>query len=122
MTPRDAIDIATAALRWHTARDRRLAAGAEKRLADAAYKTRWTGDFAASMSVSHRLTCADAAAAETRRQERAAVRALAKACAKARNDLQAVDVLEAEPVRRPKSQVIAGTSSLRPQGGVLVHL
>lgn len=44
--------------------------------------------------VSHRSTRADAAVAETRRQERAAVRALTKACAKARNDLQASDVLD----------------------------
>lgn len=42
--------------------------------------------------------------------------------AKARNDLQAVDVLEAEPVRRPKSRVIAGTSLLLPQGGALGRL
>ena len=100
MTPRDSIDIATAALRWHTARERRLAAGANKRRAGFASKAAFLG-----MGVTETIR-ADAALAECRRQERAAVRALAKACAKARNDLQAVDVLEAEPVRRPGAVVM----------------
>lgn len=94
MTPRQSIDIATAALRWQKARERRLAAGADKRRADAAYKTRWIGIGATYLSVAQQLRLADAAVAETQRQERAAVRALVKACAKARRDMQVVDVLE----------------------------
>ncbi|RZA30099.1 MAG: hypothetical protein EOP02_02565 [Proteobacteria bacterium] len=95
MTPRQSIDIATAALRWQTARDRRLAARAEKRRADAAYKAPWTGIADVTLNVGQRLLHADAALAETQRQERAAVRALVKACAKARHDMQVVDVLDA---------------------------
>jgi hypothetical protein len=95
MTPRQSIDIATAALRWQTARERRLAAGTDKRRADAAYNARWTGVAAAGFTVAQQLRLAEAALAETQRQERAAVRALAKACAKVRHDMQVVDVLKA---------------------------
>jgi hypothetical protein len=94
MTPRQSIDIATAALRWQTARELRLAAGAEKRLVDAAYKTRQINDPLANLSIGQRSLNADAALVETRRQERAAVRTLTKACANARREMQAVNVLD----------------------------
>lgn len=106
MTPRQSIDIATAALRWQTARELRLAAGAEKRLADAAYKSRWTGDPVASLGIGQRSLRADAAVAETRRQERAAVRALSKACAAVRGQLHVADVLDAEPVSRSSTRIV----------------
>lgn len=107
MNARDAI--ATAALRWQMARELRLAAGAVKRRTDVAYKVCWTGDATARLDVASWSLRADAAVAETRRQERAAVRALAKACAKARHDMQAVEVLDAELETRD-----AATPALQP--------
>lgn len=92
MNQRDAIEVAAAALRWHTTYERRRAAGAQKRLADHAYKTMGylSGDLWRAVDASAQVT-------EAKRQERAALRVLAKACTKVRGDLQDVDAATAPP-------------------------
>ena len=73
-------EIVAAALRWSTANARRLEIGAIKRKADKAYKLDgdlWSPLHNAGVDAAARLTPA-------RRTELAALRALAKACAKAR--------------------------------------
>ncbi|RUR65883.1 hypothetical protein EJP67_02290 [Variovorax guangxiensis] len=94
MTPRESIDITTAALRWSTAHARRRALGAEKRLAEQAYKAAvmpvTSGALTRSVEASRRVT-------EAKRLERAALRALAKLCATTRDGLADAEVIEAEP-------------------------
>lgn len=73
-------EIVAAALRWSTANAKRLEIGAAKRRADLAYKADgniWSPSYRAGMDAAARLTPA-------RRVELAALRALAKVCAKAR--------------------------------------
>lgn len=100
MSPRDSIDIATAALRWHTAYERRRAAGSAKRSADKALKESAnrvvSGALSRSVDASRRVT-------ELKRQERAAMRALSKLCAKARGDLQDADIVDTAP--RPMREI-----------------
>lgn len=92
---RASIDITTAALRWSTARVRRLALGTEKRLAEQVYQAAampvTSGALARKLIASDRLT-------EAKRLERAALRALARLCAAARDGLADAEVIEAEPL------------------------
>ena len=91
-------EIVAAALRWSTANAKRLEIGAVKRRADLAYKADgniWSPAYRSAMDAAARLTPA-------RRVELAALRKLAKVCAKAR--AQQVDdadmVVDAVPVLR----------------------
>ena len=95
MNPRQSIEVTAAALRWSTAYESRRAAGTEKRLADDA------SDQAKGLGVMQRLSATVAAAdasrrvTELKRQERAAMRALAKVCARYRS-LQDADVFDVD--------------------------
>jgi len=92
---RASVDITTAALRWSTARARRLALGTEKRLAEQVYQAAampvMSGALDRKLSASDRLT-------EAKRLERAALRALAKLCATTRDGLADAEVIEVEPL------------------------
>jgi hypothetical protein len=94
MNARDSIDIVTAALRLSTAYERRRAAGTEKRIADQAHSQAvssadrlWGSTLTRAVEASRRVT-------ELKRQERAAMRALSKACAKARGSLLDADIAD----------------------------
>jgi hypothetical protein len=81
-----------AALQWHAAHARRLTAGAEKRRLDRTIKAEgFDAMFSAARSrqivVARELT-------ELKRRELAALRALSKACAKQRGNLDASDVID----------------------------
>lgn len=75
-------EILAAALRWHTAHARRLEIGAEQRRFVLEQKQR-TGFGGSDLEISRRLTAA-------KRVELAALRALAKVCAKVRGNQQQV--------------------------------
>lgn len=77
--PTDSEVIATC-LRWHTANTHRLEVGAELRRYQLAQKQR-TGFGGSDLEMSRRLTAA-------KRKELAALRALAKVCAKVRGEHQ----------------------------------
>lgn len=81
-----------AALQWHAAHARRMTAGAEKRRLDRVIKAEgFDVMFSAARSrqivVARELT-------ELKRRELAALRALAKACAKQRGNLASADVID----------------------------
>ncbi|MFZ3120064.1 MAG: hypothetical protein WA159_17320 [Variovorax sp.] len=98
MNPRDSIAIAAAALRWSTAYDRRRTAGTAKRIADQANDD---ADQHGSPKQRHAaiLAAGEASRCVTalKRQERAAMRALAKVRAKYRGALQEADVFDTVP-------------------------
>lgn len=79
-----------AALLWHTAHARRLAVGTEKRRLDKLLKAEGLSVFSPAYtqqgSAARQLT-------ELKRKELAALRALAKACAKQRGRLDIADVV-----------------------------
>lgn len=77
-------EIVAAALRWHAARARRLAIGAEKRQAA-------TLDGIAGLRLQTEIS---AQYADARRMESAALRALSKACQAQRGVLDESDVIE----------------------------
>ena len=76
-------EIVAAALRWHTAHERRMVIGAEQRSYQQDQLKR-TGFGGACWDIGKRLTA-------SKRIELAAMRTLAKACAKVRSDQQRVD-------------------------------
>lgn len=79
--------ITAAALRWHTAHAKRLAIGAQKRQWDKAAKEAgsvFSRAFTEAGAAATRLTAA-------KRTEQAALRALAKACAKERRDRDQIE-------------------------------
>jgi HD superfamily phosphodiesterase len=91
----DTREIVAAALRWHTARERRMEIGAQKRLADA---VPGTSGLSQQVRLSPMVT-------EAKRLERAALRILAKACVAHRCNLCKADdahmVIEASLVAGP---------------------
>lgn len=87
-------ELINAALLWSTARARRLAVGAEKRRLDA--QLRAGGDDGWSLQRSVQQTEAGRQVTELKRRELAALRALAKVCAKQRGHLQAADVIDVD--------------------------
>ncbi|WP_295993475.1 hypothetical protein [Rugamonas sp.] len=80
-----------AALMWHAAHARRLAIGAEKRRLDKLLKTEGLSIFSPAYTqqgnAARQLT-------ELKRKELAALRALAKACAKQRGRLDVADIID----------------------------
>jgi len=89
-------ELTAAALRWHTAHVRRLAVGKEKRRIDAQLRAGGDGGWCLQRVIQqseagHQLT-------ELKRKELAALRELAKACAKQRGHLQASDVIELDGI------------------------
>ncbi|MDP9893222.1 hypothetical protein J2W32_001473 [Variovorax boronicumulans] len=93
MTPRDSIAIATAALKWAAAHERRRAATAEKRRADAAHRdlSVWSPDY---WPTARRQSAADEAVSIARRRERKAVSALVKVCEEVRGSLLDADIAD----------------------------
>lgn len=89
-------ELTAAALRWHTAHVRRLAEGKEKRRLDA--QLRASGDGAWCLQRVTQQNDAGRHLTELKRKELAALRELAKACAKQRGHLQAADVIELDGV------------------------
>ncbi|MBB3118367.1 hypothetical protein [Pseudoduganella violacea] len=84
-------ELTTAALRWHAVHVRRLAAGKEKRKLDTQLKANGISAF----SRLHAQQSETALQLTTlKRKELAALRALAKACAKQRGHLLDADVIE----------------------------
>lgn len=105
MNPRDSIAIAAAALRWSTAYDRRRTAGTAKRIADQANDDAdQHGSPIQRLAATRAATDASRRVTELKRQERAAMRALAKVCAKYRDELQDADVFDAVPARAIQSE------------------
>lgn len=92
MTPSP--ELTAAALRWHSARAARLVIGARKRKLDAQEKA--GGDCTWSLLRRMEQIDVDRELAEARRHESAALRELAKACAKQRGHLQAADVIDVD--------------------------
>lgn len=95
MNARDSIAIATAALKWAAAHERRRAATAEKRRADAAHRglSSSNPDYWPTWRMS---SAADEAAMTARRHERKAASALVKVCQDVRGSLLDADI--ADPV------------------------
>jgi hypothetical protein len=87
-------ELTNAALLWHTAHARRLAVGKEKRRLDAQLKA--GGDDGWSLQRSIQQSEAGRQVTELKRRELAALRALAKVCAKQRGHLQAADVIDVD--------------------------
>jgi hypothetical protein len=85
-------ELTAAALRWHATRTVRLTIGARKRKLDAQEKA--GGDCGWSLQRRMEQIDVDRELAEARRHESAAMRALAKACAMQRSQLQGSDVIE----------------------------
>ncbi|MYM69251.1 hypothetical protein GTP45_20755 [Pseudoduganella sp. FT55W] len=85
-------ELTAAALRWHTAHARRLAVGKEKRRIDA--QLRAGGDDGWCLQRVIQQNEAGRQLTELKRKELAALRELAKACAKQRGHLQAADIIE----------------------------
>jgi len=96
MSTRTSLAIAAAALRWHTAYERRRLAVKEKNLAERAFKE--AGSRIGLSSAAQRMLDSGPRVTELKRQERAAMRALAKVCASARNEITgAADATDALP-------------------------
>lgn len=93
MTPRDSIVIATAALKWAAAHERRRAATAEKRRADAARRDLaiWSPDY---WPTARRQSAADETVSIARRHERKAASALVKVCEDIRGSLLDADIAD----------------------------
>ncbi|SEO43746.1 hypothetical protein SAMN05428959_10814 [Duganella sp. CF517] len=87
-------ELTNAALLWHTAHARRLAVGKEKRRLDAKLKA--GGDDGWSLQRSIQQSEAGRQVTELKRKELAALRALARVCAKQRGHLQAADVIDVD--------------------------
>lgn len=87
-------ELINAALLWHTAHARRLAVGKEKRRLDAQLKA--GGDDGWSLQRSIQQSEAGRHVTELKRRELAALRALARVCAKQRGHLQAADVIDVD--------------------------
>ncbi len=85
-------ELINAALRWHTVHARRLAVGREKRRIDAQLKA--GGDNGWNLQRVIQQSEAGRQVTELKRKELAALRVLAKVCAKQRGHLQAADVVE----------------------------
>lgn len=85
-------ELTAAALRWNTARIRRLAVSKEKRRIDA--QLRAGGDDGWCVQRCIEQSEAGRQLTELKRKELAALRELAKACARQRGHLQAADVIE----------------------------
>lgn len=92
----DSHELTTAALRWHTAHSRRLAVGKEKRRIDAQLKA--GGDDSWNLQRVIQQSEAGRQVTELKRRELAALRALAKVCAKQRVNLQAADIIDVDGV------------------------
>ena len=93
-------EILVAALRWHTAHDRRMVIGAEQRRYQLEQKQR-AGFGGSSVEIGKRLTA-------EKRIELSALRALAKVCAKVRSCQQHVvdaDVIDL-PVLLPRNRFV----------------
>lgn len=87
-------ELINAALLWHTAHARRLTVGREKRRIDAQLKA--GGDDGWNLQRSIQQNEAGRRVTELKRRELAALRALAKVCAKQRGHLQAADVIDVD--------------------------
>jgi len=85
-------ELINAALLWHTAHVRRLAMGREKRRLDAQLKA--GGDDGWSLQRSVQQSEAGRQVTELKRRELAALRELAKACARQRGRLDVADVID----------------------------
>lgn len=85
-------ELTAAALRWHAAHVRRLAVGKAKRRIDA--QLRAGGDGAWCLQRVIQQNDAGRQLTELKRKELAALRELAKACAKQRGRLAGADVIE----------------------------
>jgi hypothetical protein len=87
-------ELINAALLWHTAHVRRLAVGREKRRIDAQLKA--GGDDGWNLQRSIQQSETGRQVTKLKRRELAALRALAKVCAKQRGHLQAADVVDVD--------------------------
>lgn len=87
-------EMINAALLWHAAHVRRLAVGREKRRIDAQLKAGGDGGWNLQRIIQQNETGRQVT--ELKRKELAALRALAKVCAKQRGHLQAVDVIDVD--------------------------
>ncbi|MEV4782118.1 hypothetical protein [Burkholderia sp. LMU1-1-1.1] len=87
-------ELTNAALLWHTAHARRLAVGREKRRLDAQLKA--GGDDGWSLQRSIQQSEAGRQVTELKRKELAALRALARVCAKQRGHLQSADIIDVD--------------------------
>jgi len=85
-------ELINAALLWHTAHARRLAVGREKRRLDAQLKA--GGDDGWCLQRSVQQSEAGRQVTELKRRELAALRELAKACARQRGRLDGADVID----------------------------
>lgn len=85
-------ELINAALLWHTAHVRRLAVGREKRRLDAQLKA--GGDDGWCLQRSVQQSEAGRRVTELKRRELAALRELAKACARQRGRLDVADVID----------------------------
>jgi len=85
-------ELINAALLWHTAHARRLAVGREKRRLDAQLKA--GGDDGWCLQRSVQRSEAGRQVTELKRRELAALRELAKACARQRGRLDVTDVID----------------------------
>lgn len=85
-------ELINAALLWHTAHARRLAMGREKRRLDAQLKA--DGDDGWCLQWSVQQSEAGRQVTELKRRELAALRQLAKACARQRGQLDVADVVD----------------------------
>ncbi len=85
-------ELINAALLWHTAHARRLAVGREKRRLDAQLKA--GGDDGWCLQRSVQQSEAGRQVTELKRRELAALRDLAKACARQRCRLDVADVID----------------------------
>ncbi|WP_373989442.1 hypothetical protein [Duganella sp. BuS-21] len=87
-------ELINAALQWHAAHVRRLAVGREKRRIDAQLKA--GGDDGWNLQRIIQQNETGRQITELKRRELAALRALAKVCAKQRGHLQAADVIDVD--------------------------
>ena len=85
-------ELINAALLWHSAHARRLAVGREKRRLDAQLKA--GGDDGWCLQRSVQQSEAGRQVTELKRRELAALRELAKACARQRGRLDVADVID----------------------------
>lgn len=85
-------ELINAALLWHTAHARRLAKGREKRRLDAQLKANRDDGWSLQRSVQQ--SEAGRQVTELKRRELAALRELAKACARQRGRLDVADVID----------------------------
>lgn len=87
-------ELVHAALLWHTAHERRLAVGAEKRRLDAQLKA--GGDCGWTLQRLMQQSEAARQLTELKRRELVALRLLAKSCAKQRGGLNLADVIDVD--------------------------